>query len=110
MKEKVLLGMSGGVDSTVSAILLQKMGYEVIGATMLLWKNESLEKIEEIKAICKKLKIQHHIFDFKDEFYCRVVKNFVSQYNEAKTPNPCVECNKYLKFGAFLDKAKELRM
>ena len=107
MKKKILLGMSGGVDSSVSAVVLQEQGYEVIGATMKLW--EDIEKaIEDAKKVCKKLGIEHHVIDCTEKFRCHVINKFISEYENAKTPNPCVECNRYLKFGAFYEKAKEL--
>ena len=107
MKKKILLGMSGGVDSSVSAVVLQEQGYEVIGATMKLW--EDTEKaIEDAKKVCKKLGIEHHVIDCTEKFRCHVINKFISEYENAKTPNPCVECNRYLKFGAFYEKAKEL--
>lgn len=134
MNKKVLLGMSGGVDSSVSAILLQKQGYEVIGATMRLWEDEKVEKenneensenskinksektmdnsvdssISDAKKVCEKLGIEHHVFDLREEFKKRVVNNFICTYMCAKTPNPCVECNKFMKFDAFYKIAKEL--
>ena len=111
--KKVLLGMSGGVDSSVSAILLKEAGYEVIGYTMILWEgNEKIteqnKSIEDAKKICEKLQIPHYVFDYKKEFKCNVINNFIKEYENARTPNPCVECNKYLKFGYFYEKAKEL--
>ena len=108
MKEKVLLGMSGGVDSSVSAILLKKAGYEVIGCTMNLLDEPNEESIKDAKKVCEKLGIEHHVFDCKKEFRCHVIDTFISEYENARTPNPCVECNQYLKFGIFYDKAKEL--
>ena len=108
MKEKVLLGMSGGVDSSVSAILLKKAGYEVIGCTMNLLDEPNEESIKDAKKVCEKLGIEHHVFDCKKEFRCHVIDTFVSEYENARTPNPCVECNQYLKFGIFYDRAKEL--
>ena len=136
MNKKVLLGMSGGVDSSVSAILLQKQGYEVVGTTMLLWGNnnskddetnieektklftkiESKEEqinnyessVTDAKRVCEKLGIEHYVFDLRDEFQKRVINNFVCEYACAKTPNPCVECNKYMKFQAFYEIAKKL--
>lgn len=107
MKKKILLGMSGGVDSSVSAVLLQEQGYDVIGATMKMW--EDTEKaIEDAKKVCNKLGIEHHVIDCTEKFRCHVINKFISEYENAKTPNPCVECNRYLKFGAFYEKAKEL--
>ena len=118
--KKVLLGMSGGVDSSVSAILLQKQGYEVIGATMILWeeiesngeidanKEEKNNSIEDAKRVCEKLGIKHYVLDLRKEFKEKVVNKFICTYMCAKTPNPCVECNKFMKFDAFYKFAKEL--
>ena len=108
--EKVLLGMSGGVDSSVAAILLQKEGYEVVGCTMKLCEPEEKNEkaIEEAKKVCDKLGIKHYIFDYKKEFKLNVIENFIKEYEKARTPNPCVECNKYLKFGLLYEKAVEL--
>ena len=107
MKKRILLGMSGGVDSSVSAVLLQKQGYEVIGATMNMW-TDTEKSIEDAKKVCQKLGIEHHVIDCIEKFRCNVINKFISEYENAKTPNPCVECNRYLKFGAFYEKAKEL--
>ncbi len=113
--KKVLLGMSGGVDSSVSAILLQKQGYEVIGATMKLWcgankeeKEKNEKSIHDAKKVCEKLGIEHYVFDAQKEFEKYVIDDFVEQYKNAQTPNPCIECNKKIKFGYFFDKAEEL--
>ena len=114
MKKKVLLGMSGGVDSSVSAILLKEQGYEVIGITMNLWNNKKAGEEEisssafDAKKVCEKLEIEHHVIDFQNEFDKRVINYFCNCYKECKTPNPCIECNKYFKFGAMYEKAKEL--
>ena len=105
-KKKVLLGMSGGVDSSTSAILLLKQGYEVVGATMILYKEDS--SAEDAKKICDNLGIKHYVFDFREEFKNCVIKNFIESYADSKTPNPCIECNKYMKFGLLFEKAKEL--
>ena len=107
MKQKVLLGMSGGVDSSVSAILLQNQGYEVIGCTMKLHNAESDKAILDAKNVCEKLNIQHYVLDAQKEFSCYVISKFVEEYKNARTPNPCIECNKHLKFGYLFEKAKE---
>ncbi len=117
MKKRVLLGMSGGVDSSVSAVLLQKQGYEIIGCTMEL--SDSVDHheqstycgnqaVHDAKRVCDQLGIPHYTINCKSEFKEKVIDNFIHEYREAKTPNPCVECNRYLKFGAFYQKAKEL--
>lgn len=114
---KVLLGMSGGVDSSVAAILLQEAGYEVIGATMKLWEEEneeiesgccSLSATNDAKRVCDKLEIPHYTLNCKADFKKYVIDDFVNCYQCAKTPNPCIECNQYLKFGIFYQKAVEL--
>ena len=91
MKKKVLLGMSGGVDSSVSAVLLQKQGYEVIGLTMKLWEEDD-RAVVDAKNVCKKLGIEHYVVDLQKEFKEKVVENFICTYMCGKTPNPCVEC------------------
>lgn len=108
MKKKVLLGMSGGVDSSVSAILLKEQGYEVIGATMQLLPCENNTAVKDAKRVCEQLEIAHYTFDCQEEFKTRVIDNFINCYKNAQTPNPCVECNKHLKFGYFYQKALEL--
>ena len=115
MKQKVLLAMSGGVDSSVAAIILQEQGYEVIGATMKLWEDKSitdgccaLSAINDAKKVCDILNIEHLVFDVTKEFKECVIDDFVTRYEEIKTPNPCIECNKNIKFSYFYKKAKEL--
>lgn len=118
MRKRVLLGMSGGVDSSVSALLLQNAGYEVIGATMKLWEpgdeteGESTccgsTAVFDAKRVCDKLGIPHYTLNYKEDFKCNVVDKFIEDYENAKTPNPCIECNKYLKFKCFYHKALEL--
>ena len=98
--------MSGGVDSSVSALLLKQQGYDVIGGTMEIYQTE--RSIEDSRKIAKKLDIPYHIFDFKDIFKEKVVKYFVNEYLAGRTPNPCVVCNKEVKFDALLDEAMKL--
>ena len=104
--KRVLLGMSGGVDSSVAAILLKKQGYEVVGLTMKLLNKEFSDK--DAKKVCETLNIEHHTVDYTKEFNEKVIKDFCKCYANCKTPNPCIECNKYLKFGLMYEKAKEL--
>ena len=115
--KRVLLGMSGGVDSSVAAILLKEAGYEVIGATMKLWegKNANIEggccnisSTLDAKRVCDVLNIPHYVLNFQEQFNECVIKDFISEYKKCRTPNPCIECNKYLKFGMMYKKAKEL--
>ena len=95
-----------GVDSSASAILLKKQGFEVVGATMIMYNNKKIA--EDAKKLCNKLGIEHHIFNCEEKFRCLVINKFISEYENASTPNPCIECNKSLKFGYFYEKAKEL--
>lgn len=109
--KKVLLGMSGGVDSSVSAVLLKESGYEVIGTTMELFAGSSCCNTNtylDAKNVCNQIGIPHFIFDFKNEFKRYVIEDFINCYANCKTPNPCIECNKYMKFGLMFEKAKEL--
>ena len=109
MGKRVLLGMSGGVDSSASAVILKQKEYEVIGATMKLWNEGCLfSHANDAKKVCDKLDIEHHIFECEKEFKEHVIDNFIVCYECGKTPNPCVECNKFLKFGEFYKKAQEL--
>ena len=108
--KKVLLGMSGGVDSSVSAVLLKKQGYEVVGTTLELFAGSSCCNINtylDAKKVCKEIGIPHFTFDYKEDFKKYVIDDFINCYSNCKTPNPCIECNKYLKFGLLYDKAKE---
>ncbi|MCH5210648.1 MAG: tRNA 2-thiouridine(34) synthase MnmA [Oscillospiraceae bacterium] len=114
--KSVLIGMSGGVDSSVAAALLKEQGYKVIGATMRLWtysdsdnmKHEGCcaeSAVEDARRVCDKLGIDFYVMNFKDMFRDKVVDYFVDEYTHGRTPNPCIACNKYLKFDAMLKKA-----
>lgn len=120
MNEKIVIGMSGGVDSSTAAALLKKQGFEVIGITMRLWDGEiingshqdgtccSLSAVEDARRVAHKLGIEYHVLDFRKEFDEYVINYFVNEYNNGRTPNPCIACNKFLKFDAMLKKAKLL--
>ncbi len=112
MRKKVLVAMSGGVDSSVAALLLKNEGYEVAGVTMCLGiKTEDDAKccgasaIDDAKRVCDWLQIPHYVFDYASQLEDKVIANFISEYQKGRTPNPCVECNRHLKFGTLLDKA-----
>lgn len=115
--KKVMIGMSGGVDSSVAAALLKQSGYDVVGVTMRLWKYPEEEgykkidkEIENAKKVCKHLGIEHRVLDFGEEFKKTVVKNFIDEYTNGRTPNPCIVCNKRLKFGLMFEEAEKLGM
>lgn len=110
-EKKVLLGMSGGVDSSVSALLLKNEGFEVVGVTMELFAGSSCCNINtylDAKNVCKSIGIPHFTIDYKNEFKKYVIDDFINCYKNCKTPNPCIECNKFMKFGLMYEKAKEL--
>lgn len=119
MKKKVVLGMSGGVDSSVAAYILQQEGYEVIGITMTVIPHDdiydereggccSVSSVYDAKDVAMDLGIPHYVMNFKDVFERKVIDYFIEEYLEGRTPNPCVACNKFIKFDEFLKKAKGL--
>ncbi len=110
MKKRVLVGLSGGVDSTFAAYQLKQDGYEVVGVYMKMFDNPSFHEanIRKVKAVAEYLGIEHHIYDITDRFYQEVYNPFVQGYMNGQTPNPCGRCNQLIKFGRFVEIADEL--
>lgn len=105
---KVVVGISGGVDSAVSALLLKQEGHDVLGITMKLFNDDKTEKmLKDAKKVCREIGIKHLVVDLSEEFKEIVINNFIASYQNGQTPNPCVLCNKYLKFGLLYEKAQE---
>lgn len=110
MNPKALIGMSGGVDSSVAAYLTQQAGYECIGATMRLFDALdssccSIDNVEDARSVAFRLGMRFHVFNFTKDFRTHVMEHFAAQYESGLTPNPCIECNKHLKFSRFLERA-----
>ncbi len=118
-RKKVLTGMSGGVDSAAAALLLREAGYEPVGCTLRLYDNEdigepqagaccSLEAVEDARRACRRLGMEHYVFNFSGAFRRWVMDDFVESYQAGRTPNPCVQCNRRIKFEALIRRADEL--
>ena len=117
--KRVAVAMSGGVDSSVTAGLLKQQGYDVIGITLRLWEEDpactidnvhaccSLSSVDDAKAVASVLRIPHYTLDFRDIFRRDVIDYFVDAYVHGKTPNPCIACNKFIKFGLLWEKARQ---
>ena len=119
MNKKAIIAMSGGVDSSVAAYLMKKQGFECMGVTMKLFQNEdvgiskehsccSLDDIDDARSVAYALDMPYHVFNFSDRFDECVIKKFVSSYEHGCTPNPCIDCNRYLKFDKLYSRAREL--
>lgn len=120
MKEKVVVGMSGGVDSSVAAYLLKEQGYDVIGVTMQIWQDEDifeqsaeggccgLSAVDDARRVADKLGIPYYVMNFKADFREKVIDYFIGEYLRGRTPNPCNACNRYVKWESLLRRSMEI--
>ena len=120
MKKKVVVGMSGGVDSSVAAYLLKEQGYDVIGVTMLIWQDEDraveeenggccgLSAVDDARRVAAALEIPYYVMNFKKEFKEKVIDYFVQEYLHGRTPNPCIACNRYVKWESLLKRSMDI--
>ncbi|MEG2787757.1 MAG: tRNA 2-thiouridine(34) synthase MnmA [Romboutsia sp.] len=121
MSKRVMIGMSGGVDSSVAAYLLKQQGYDVIGVTMKLWQDDedddlieneggccSLAAVEDARKVAEKIGIPFYVLNFSEVFKEKVIEPFIDEYLNGRTPNPCIACNKHIKFDDFFKKARQI--
>src|SRR5882762_10279027 len=117
-KVRVVVGMSGGVDSSAAAALLQSQGYDVVGITLKLWPQDCVSRAEDkccgpqavmdARGVCHKLGVPYYLIDEADDFQKQVINYFAEEYRAGRTPNPCVMCNEKLKFGTLINRARQL--
>ena len=119
-KKKVVVGMSGGVDSSVAAWLLKEQGYDVIGVTMQIWQDEEetvqeenggccgLSAVDDARRVAAKLEIPYYVMNFKEQFRHSVIDYFVDEYTNGRTPNPCIACNRYVKWESLLKRSLDI--
>ncbi len=119
MPKKALIAMSGGVDSSVAAFLMKQRGWDCTGITLKLFDKDedekadrtccSLDDVEDARSVCRKIGIPYYVYNFQDSFRDTVVKRFISAYEEGRTPNPCIDCNRFIKFEKLMRRSEELQ-
>lgn len=118
MNNRAIIAMSGGVDSSVAAYIMKSRGFDTMGVTLRLFTNEdagireksccSLSDVEDAKSVARRLGIEHYTFNFSDDFRTHVIDRFIAAYESCRTPNPCIDCNRFIKFKRLLERAYEL--
>ena len=118
MNNRAIIAMSGGVDSSVAAYIMKERKFDIIGVTMRLFTNEdiaateksccTLDDVEDAKQVARRLGIEHYTFNFNDDFKSEVIDRFIAAYENGRTPNPCIDCNRFIKFKRLLERASQL--